>query len=83
MVHNAYDAAQVLGAAMHRGAASWIFDAALLRVMPEGWDWRGIGDPPPAYTVWEALVLAKALMAMHQSAKSKTRTRRHRQEATP
>jgi hypothetical protein len=83
MVHNAYDAAQVLSASLHRGAASWIYDPALMRVMPEGWDWRGIGDPPPAFTAFEAIALARALMAMHQSAQSKTRTRLRRQEATP
>ncbi len=53
-------AVQVLNATTHRGTKSWRFDAALQRVITESWNgWHK--DPPPVFTVFEALTIAGKL----------------------
>ena len=48
--------------AQHRGARSWHFDCGCQRVIPEGWN--GLGEAAPAYTAFEAVSIARGLVAI-------------------
>lgn len=54
------DALRVLSAAQHRGARWWCYDARCMRVMPGGWRSQD-GEPAPAFTVFETLMIARGL----------------------
>jgi hypothetical protein len=54
------EAIRVLSQAHHRGAWCWCWNPELLRVTPA--DWNGLGpDEAPAFTVFEALAIARGL----------------------
>ena len=54
------EAVAILGAAQHRGARWWYWDAATMRVTPS--EWNGMpDDPAPTFTAFEALVMVNNL----------------------
>lgn len=57
------EAIQVLNAAQHRGARWWEYDRRTMRVMPAGWKCDE-GEPAPAFTVFETLMIARGLVAI-------------------
>jgi hypothetical protein len=52
-----------LSRAQHRGAPYWYWDAASLRVLPAEWG-SPADDPAPAFTVFEALAIARSLVGI-------------------
>jgi hypothetical protein len=67
MIRTPAEAAMILSASLHRGAASWIYDPECRRVVPEAWDLREGGDVP-AFTAFEAVAVARGLMALYHQA---------------
>jgi hypothetical protein len=55
------DAVAVLNLTRHRGRRDWIFDPAALRIMPERWTER---DTLPSLTAFEAVAIARGLVAI-------------------
>jgi hypothetical protein len=62
----------MLNRACHRGIKSWHFDPEALRVGPAAWS--GLTpEPPPAFTVFEALAVAEVLARITAVRKSVAR----------
>lgn len=60
-IATAADAVRVLSAVRHRGAYHWVYDAGTRRVQPMVWNEQ---EAPPCFTLFEAVTIARQLVAM-------------------
>jgi hypothetical protein len=56
------DACEVLSVTLQRGYPRWQYDRTLMRIVPSGWH---SPEPAPTFTVFEALAVGRALVAIH------------------
>ena len=63
-VTNAAEAIAVLNAAQHRGIRTWAHDRASGRIMPAAWAFQSSGEPAPMLTTFEAMAIARELVAI-------------------